>query len=266
MSVRVIITRPRLEADKWVAQLTHAGFEAVALPLIVVAPAPYSQALAQVWERLHTFDAVMFVSGNAVDYFFASKPSKSSVFTGLGVIKTRAFVTGPGSLAALQRAHVPPQCIDAPDMGVGLFDSEALWAVVRDQIRAGYRLLVVRGVGGAGTCGDTGQGRDWFATQAQGAGASVEFVVAYQRLCPELSPEQLVLVQAAAADGSVWLFSSSEAIVNLVHSCTRQTWAQAKAVVTHPRIGLAAKQAGFGVVCESRPTLNTLIASIESMQ
>jgi uroporphyrinogen-III synthase len=266
LSARVIITRPRLEADKWVAQLTYAGFEAVALPLIVVARAHHSQALAQVWGRLHTFDAVMFVSGNAVDYFFASKPPKAPVFTALGVIKTRAFVTGPGSLAALQRAHVPPQCIDAPDMGVGLFDSEALWAIVRDQIRAGYRLLVVRGAGGSWICGDTGQGRDWFAAQAQGAGASVEFVVAYQRLCPELSPEQLVLAQAAAADGSVWLFSSSEAIVNLVHSCPGQTWAQAKALVTHPRIGLVARQAGFGVVCESRPTLNALIASIESMQ
>jgi uroporphyrinogen-III synthase len=266
LSARVIITRPRREADKWVVQLTHAGFEAVTLPLIVVARAPHSQALAQVWGRLHTFDAVMFVSGNAVDYFFASKPPKSPVFTVLGAIKTRVFVTGPGSLMALQRAHVPPQCIDAPDMGAGLFDSEALWAVVRDQIRAGYRLLVVRGVGGAWTSGDTGQGRDWFAAQAQGAGASVEFVVAYQRLCPELSPGQLVLAQTAAKDGSVWLFSSSEAIVNLVHSCPEQTWAQAKAVVTHPRIGLVARQAGFGVVCESRPTLNTLIASIESMQ
>lgn len=266
MSTRLIVTRPRLQADKWVAELACAGFDAQALPLIEVAPAPHAQAVVQAWERLHTFDAAMFVSGNAVDYFFALQPPESLSFTEQAAIKTRAFVTGPGSYAALHRAHVGRQYIDAPDLQAGVFDSEALWAVVHTQVRPGFRLLIVRGSGGALAFGDEGQGRDWFATQAQGAGASVEFVVAYQRLCPELSLRQLALAQAAAVDGSVWLFSSSEAIVNLLHRCPGQTWAQAKAVVTHPRIGQAARQAGFAVVCESRLTLNALIASIESMQ
>ncbi len=266
MSARVIVTRPRLEADKWAAQLTHAGFDAVALPLIEVAPAPQQQAVAGAWERLHTFDAVMFVSGNAADYFFASKPSESPFFTSHSPNNTRAMVTGPGSFSALQRSGVEAEFIDAPDLEAGLFDSEALWAVVAHRVGPGYRLLIVRGSGGVLSSGDEGQGRDWFAKQAQGAGASVDFVVAYQRLCPAWSAQQLAVAQVAAVDGSVWLFSSSEAIANLVHSCPGQTWAHAKALVTHPRIGLAAKQAGFAVVCESRPTLSALIGSIESMQ
>ena len=109
-------------------------------------------------------------------------------------------------------------------------------------------------------------GRDWFASQATAAGANVEFVVAYQRLCPTWSEQEHALVQEAAADGSVWLFSSSEAISNLAASCPGQSWQRAKAVATHPRIALAAKDVGFAVVCESRPTVDALLASIESLQ
>lgn len=263
---RVIVTRPRQEASKWVTALAEAGYCAVALPLIEVAPAPHAQALADAWARFHTFDAVMFVSGNAVDYFFASKPPLTHVFRAQAAIKTRAFVTGPGSFSALQRAGVQLQYIDAPELQAGLFDSEALWAVVRQRVHSGYRILIVRGGDSATVAGDTGYGRDWFARQATAAGASVEFVVAYQRLCPIWSAHERAMAQEAAADGSVWLFSSSEAISNLVASCPGQSWLRARALTTHPRIAVAAKEAGFAVVCESRPTVDALLASIESMQ
>ncbi|MGE3348297.1 MAG: uroporphyrinogen-III synthase, partial [Ramlibacter sp.] len=39
---------------------------------------------------------------------------------------------------------------------------------------------------------------------------------------------------------------------------------RARAVATHPRIAQAAREAGFGVVCESRPALADVVASIES--
>ncbi len=263
---RVIVTRPRQEAAQWVTALADAGYRAVALPLIEVAPTVHMQPLADAWARLHTYDAVMFVSGNAVDYFFASKPSNVAAFTEQSAIKTRAFVTGPGSFSALQRAGVAAHCIDAPDLQAGCFDSEALWAVVHQRVHRGYRLLIVRGGDSASVAGDSGLGRDWFASQATAAGASVAFVVAYQRLCPTFSEQERALARAAAVDGSVWLFSSSEAIFNLAASCPAQSWQRAKAVATHPRIVQAAKDLGFAVVCESRPTVDALLASIESLQ
>jgi len=264
--MRVIVTRAQLEAHKWVDVLIEAGFDAVALPLIEVASAADTQAVARAWDRLHTFDAVMFVSGNAVDYFFASRSAEFPVFSRQNAIKTRAFATGPGTFAALQRAQVDSQFIDVPDLQAGLFDSEALWEVVRHRVHSGYRILIVRGGDGSSAVGDLGYGRDWFANQATAAGATVEFVVTYQRLCPTLSDQKLALVQEAAGDGSVWMFSSSEAIFNLLARCPKQSWHHAKAVATHPRIALSAKKAGFAVVCESLPTVAALLASIESLQ
>ncbi|MEI8156311.1 MAG: uroporphyrinogen-III synthase [Burkholderiales bacterium] len=269
--MRVIVTRPKNEAHKWVEALSDAGYDAIALPLIGVLPAPDPSVVVEAWKRLHTFDAVMFVSGNAVDHFFGLKPALAPEFTAQGATKIRAFVTGPGSFSALKRAQVEPDRIDMPDREAGQFDSEALWQVVANQVQPGYRVLIVRGTGSAGATGvpahelADGAGRDWFAEKVRAAGGVVEFVVSYQRRQPQLLAQEREMACKAATDDSVWLFSSSEAIANLLAACPDQDWAQAKAVVTHSRIAQAAREAGFCVVCESRPTLAALMASIESL-
>jgi uroporphyrinogen-III synthase len=211
------------------------------------------------------YDAVMFVSAHAVAQFFALKPTIAPVFTAQAAIKTRAFVTGPGSLAALLQVHALPDWIDAPASDSAQFDSEALWGVVGQRVTPGYRVLIVRGAADAQSGEAAGAGRDWFANQVLAVGGRVDFVVAYQRCRPILGPSDRVLIGEAACDASVWLFSSSEAIGNLVQAVPQQSWKQAKALATHPRIAQAARKAGFAVVCESRPTLADVVASIESM-
>ena len=262
--MKVLVTRPQREAQKLVDALCAMGFEAAALPLIGVSGPPDPAAVAQAWQRMAEFDAVMFVSGNAVDQFFALKPSTSSSFTSRCRRKTRAYVTGPGSLSALRRAGVGVDWVDAPDPEAEQFDSEALWQVVEKQVVPGFRLLIVRGAVGDDT--PSGVGRDWFAAQVQAAGGQVEYVVAYQRELPQWSPELFALASQAAEEGAVWLFSSSQAISNLAVLCPALTWEQARAVVTHARIGQTAREAGFGLVMESRPSTPALVASIESLQ
>jgi uroporphyrinogen-III synthase len=73
---------------------------------------------------------------------------------------------------------------------------------------------------------------------------------------------ELAMMAQAATDKSVWLLSSSEAVTNLrTVSCLN--WSNARAVATHPRIAQAARDAGFGVVYESRPLFANVVASIE---
>jgi uroporphyrinogen-III synthase len=273
--MRVIVTRPESEAHGQVAGLRQVGLDAVALPLIAVSGPPDAQAVRAAWERLGSFDAAMFVSSNAVHYFYASKPAEALAFTAQAAIKTRAFVTGPGSYGALIKAQAEPAFIDAPALGGAQFDSEALWAVVRSQVGTGFRLLIVRGLvrgqmsepgHSAEAPSDEGSGRDWLAQQVRAAGGTVEFVVAYQRNTPVWSAAQQALAAQAACDGSVWLLSSSEAVANLCTLCPQQSWQAARAVATHPRIAQAATAAGFGVVRTSSPVLADLVASIESLQ
>jgi uroporphyrinogen-III synthase len=263
--MRVIVTRPGPQAGKWVNALRLAGLDALALPLIEIAGPPDPQQVRGAWQLIGGFDALMFVSANAVEQFFALQPANTET----GDLQPLFLVTGPGSLAALLKAGVARNRITAPDEAAAQFDSEALWAVIRTQVQSGWRVLIVRG----NTDSDThegaepaqGVGRDWFAARLKEQGAAVEFLVAYERRAPVLSANMLALVQVAASDGSVWLFSSSEAVTNLCTMAAGQTWQKARAVATHPRIAEAARAAGFAQVCVSRPAMSDLVASIESL-
>lgn len=267
---RVIVTRPAKEAQAWVADLRAHGLDAVALPLITIGAVADPAALTNAWRRLEQYDAVMFVSGNAVAHFFAQRPADvANPFGEPGGI-LRAWVTGPASQSALQACGVLPSAIDAPAPDGAQFDSEALWRTVRPRVVPGYRVLIVRGnapeaaFGAHADPASQGVGRDWFAQQLQATGGVVDYVVAYERRAPVWDRAQLALIAQAVCDGSVWIFSSAEAVGYLLASAPQQDWAQARAVATHARIAQAVRQAGFGTVWESRPLLAEVVASIES--
>ncbi len=258
--MRLIVTRPRREAQQWVLDLSAQGFEALALPLINIGPVDNAEALTSAWQHLSDYVAVMFVSANAVACFFESNKHSEHDERAVPAIKTRAWATGPGTTRALLKAGVAPEWLDAPALEAAQFDSEALWHRVSDQVTPGARVLIVRGQDAAGI-GSTGSGvgREWLAERIVHAGGTVDFVVSYQRSAPTFSPFEQALAQQAAIDGSVWLFSSSEALTHLVNKLPGQSFAGALALATHPRIAQAAKDAGFGRVLESRPTLADVI-------
>lgn len=265
---RVLVTRPAHDAAAWVQRLTGHGIAAEALPLIEITPEPPTGALAQARQRLGDYAAVMFVSGNAVTALLGSDPDFfewNRPLAGIGsaqaAIETRAWSPGPGTTQALIRAGWPPARIDQPAPDAAQFDSEALWAQVAPQVRAGLRVLIVRGGDAAGRLA----GRDWLARRLQQAGAQVDQVLAYRRAAPVLAPAARARALTAAADGTLWLFSSSEAVANLRQCLPGADWRGARALATHPRIAQAARDAGFGTVHDTRPALADVVASIESL-
>jgi uroporphyrinogen-III synthase len=252
--MRVFVTRPEHEAGRWVDDLRRRGFDALAFPLIAILPALETAPLTAAWQRLASYRAAMFVSGNAVRHFFLHAPPDARWPAG-----TRAWATGAGTERALLEAGVDRASIDAPGASAPQFDSETLWLQVSAQVRHDDRLLIVRGGDAQGNAG----GRDWLAEQLNAAGAQVDTVVSYRRAAPRLDAQQLASARAARA---VWLFSSSEAISHLVELAPDQSWQSASAVATHPRIAQAARSAGFGVVCESRPGLDAVAGVLESIR
>jgi uroporphyrinogen-III synthase len=279
--VKVIVTRPRLEAESWVKQLRALHFDAIALPLINIGAPPDNGDVAKAWRHLPQYRAVMFVSSNAVRYFYQLNTPSAGVFVAYEAIKnivnsqdktakTRMWATGPGTREALLAQSVPGDLIDSPDSDAAQFDSEALWGRVQHQVKPGDKVLIVRGssLDSKDADGVAMNGRPWLADQLMAAGAQVDIVVSYQRSAPVFGTLELELMTQAAADKSVWLLSSSEAVANLVvnlKAIPELNLSQARAIATHPRIAHAARKAGFGVVYESRPLLVDVAASIESL-
>lgn len=243
----VVVTRPGREAVAWVEALRQRGFDALALPLIEIRPPEAGDALAAARDHADEYRAVMFVSANAVRGFFGGDGGRDWPSA------TRAWAPGPGTRDALLAAGVPAARIDAPPDESAQFDSEALWQVVRDQCHPGDRVLLVRG----------GDGRNWLEEALAGKDVAVDRVHSYSRVRPTWTAAELALARQAQRD--CWLFSSSEAIANLSVLAPRQDWRRAQAVATHPRIASAARAAGFGVVRESRPGLDDVIAALESL-
>jgi len=263
MSVpRVLVTRPEPAATEWARQLSTQGIAAEALPLIEIVPEPMQGGLARMRRSVSEYDAVMFVSGNAVAAFLHPQAGEPGLAQALNAGATRAWSPGPGTTEALLRAGWPARRIDAPLPDAPQFDSEALWASVEGQVRAGLRALIVRGGDARGKLA----GRDWLALRLAEAGAEVEQALAYRRMAPAWTESDRARASSAAGDGSLWLFSSAEAIANLRACLPAIDWQNARALATHPRIAATASAAGFGTVRQTRPALADVMASIESLQ
>ncbi|AOF87850.1 uroporphyrinogen-III synthase HemD family protein [Hydrogenophaga sp. RAC07] len=266
---RLIVTRPATEAAQWVQVLHAHGWPAHALPLIDIGEPTSEQARAALqawradWQRA---DALMFVSGAAVSHFFAD-----GVAPPTAPITTRFWAPGPGTVRLLAQAlttlGVAVDRIDSPPDDAAQFDSEHLWPVVAPQVRAGSRILIVRGLSvnappGAGPV--AGNGRDWLIHQCEAAGARIDGCIAYERRPPVLGEGDAQRMLEATKAGSVWLFSSSEALAALRVLQPQAHWGAATALATHPRIAQAARETGFGHVIESRPSLNDVLRALES--
>lgn len=262
-TVPVIVTRPGSDALRWVRALQARGLKAEALPLIEITALPDGAPLQQAWRELSDYAALMFVSANAVAGFFISNTVETLINSAQSAPDSgslgglRCLAPGPGTAVALRRVGIPEGWIDAPPADAGQFDSEALWELVGQRPWQRRRVLIVRGESAAGGS----PGRDWLARQWEAAGARVDFVVVYQRRAPVFTLLELQRIQAGAHDGSVWLLSSSEAVAHLPSG----DWSQARAIATHPRIAQAARALGWGVVVPSRPALEDIVASIESI-
>lgn len=260
----VLITRPSPEAQRWADRLRAQQIDAQALPLLsicAVSDPRLRAALSDARRRMRHFDALMFVSGNAASEFLAQEVDLSTCNAAPAL--PRFWSPGPGTARALVDAGVPASLIDGPAADSSQFDSESLWLAVAPQVKPGARVLIVRGA--SSPTGAGGNGRDWLAARIAQAGGEVEFVAAYERLGSQLCDADKDLAARAATDGTLWFFSSSEAIQNLRRQMPRARWDQGRALVTHPRIAQAARQAGFGRIDECRPTLHEVAAFIKSM-
>jgi uroporphyrinogen-III synthase len=258
----LILTRPDPDNAPWLEALVERGQSAVAWPLIDIRPAPDSRALQAAWNRLTDCRAVMFVSRAAVQHFFAHR------IPGLAwPAQTRAWCTGPGTRQALLAQGLTGSQIDLPHPD-GAWDTEHLWPLVRPQIEAGAHVLLVRGTD-AGVSkpnhgDDSGVGRDWLAGQLQQAGAQLSWAVAYERARPRWDAARLQAAATAAADGSIWVFSSSQALRHLAQLLPDQVWTQARALATHARIAEQARGLGFVRVSVCPPSAQGVLASLES--
>lgn len=162
--VRVLVTRPRNQAENLARLIEARGGEAIRFPVIEIAEPQDTQALLAVIDRLKDFALAIFISPNAVNRAMNLALARGGLPPAM-----RVACVGRGSARELkhfgiENAIVPP----------GRFDSEALLELPELQDVKGKRIVIFRGDGGRELLGDTLKAR----------GAGIEYAECYRRVRP----------------------------------------------------------------------------------
>jgi uroporphyrinogen-III synthase len=98
---KILITRPRSQADEFADKLRAAGFEPIYFPVIEIKPVENNVALERAFSRLGCYEWIVFTSANAVDVLCEQFPAVH-----WDTIKSAAI--GPKTAEALTSRGVTP--------------------------------------------------------------------------------------------------------------------------------------------------------------
>lgn len=142
--MKIIITRPRNQADSFADALTEDGFEPIFFPVIEIRLFEENVALDRAIEKLSCYDWVVFTSVNGVDAFFSRKVLDTeaqrhgekidSLSLRDSVAKTRIAAIGPKTAQALKARGVKPDFVPekyvAEAILPGLGDLRGRWVLL----------------------------------------------------------------------------------------------------------------------------------------
>lgn len=128
--MKVLITRPRNQADSFASALTEAGFDPIFFPVIEIRPFEENVALDRAIEKLECYDWVVFTSVNGVDAFFERFPSLLPPFP----LNVKVAAIGPKTAQSLESHAVTPDFVPeeyvAEAILPGLGDLRGRWVLL----------------------------------------------------------------------------------------------------------------------------------------
>lgn len=249
---RVVITRPKAQAEPWAAQLQARGFTAELLELLAICPLVGADQQRAIQNRVLDFDLyqkAIFVSQNAVRYglewldkYWPQLP-----------IGIEYFAVGAATARGLLNEGLAVE--DLAQSESGSMTSEALLQSPALQQVAGEKIVIFRGLGGRGHLAEILRER----------GAQVDYCEVYQRQLPEAAPGQLQLLlnkrQEWQKYTNVMALHSGESLQNLQHLISQlprdlaELLRQSYLLVPSERVAQLAGQAGFAaVLCATNAT------------
>ncbi|GAA5315185.1 MAG: hypothetical protein AseanaTS_03890 [Candidatus Pelagadaptatus aseana] len=243
--LRVLITRPQRQAQKWRQQLTELGAATHRATLMEVVPftetlPEHRTAVAAIEQRLgqlNHYHHLIFVSQNAVDYgchwLQQDWPQLPE--------SCHSYAVGSATAQRLA-AHG----INASEAGVAM-NSEALLALPGLQQLQGQRVLIFRGQGG----------RPLLADALRQRGAEVDYCELYQRQLPVETATELASSDWGQATDIVALHSG-ESLQNwdrVIQQTQRTGWRQLPVLVPGERVLKLAQSLQFtNIICAINAT------------
>ncbi len=194
---RVLVTRPRRQAQAFAAGLRQAGFEPVSFPVVEIAPLDDTRALDRAVRRLAGYDWLAFTSVNGVEAVW--KRMEQLRVPGVpGNVRVAAI--GPKTAEALRRHGVVPDFVPAE------YVAEAILPGL-GELR-GRRVLLLRAE----------IARKALAEAIVKAGGAADEIAVYRTLPAQGDPAGLIALQEGV---DVVTLTSPSIVQNFVHSLRR---------------------------------------------
>jgi len=197
---RIVVTRAAEQSVELVRTLENLGAEVALLPVVAFAPPEDCSAVDEALRNLNRFDAILFLSRNAVRYVSQRCRALGMVRETLGSSNRLIAAVGPATAAEAEKEGLRVNFIAENRTG------ESLVHELRERITGRCVLLPRSDRGGAGV-----------PSALRDAGATVTEVIAYRTVAPEhLDPAIVRRIRRGEVDSVV--FASPSAFRNFSDS------------------------------------------------
>lgn len=191
----VMVTRPEEQARALISEIEQRGGQVVFAPMIAIQP-KVSRTARELVDTLDGYDAIIFISKNAVDHGLKLIRDAKKALTRQAIFAVGVGTAGRLREFGLEDVHTPKNEFSSE----GLLKVPGLSAHEID----GKRVLIMRGAGG----------RELLAQALQQRGAQVDYCEVYERVVP---PTRLtdVLRKSNITAPDIAIITSPEALTNL---------------------------------------------------
>ena len=192
---RIVVTRPRIQASRFVESLEQQGAYVVQFPTIETVPIKSYERLDVALDELSSYDWAIFTSVNGVRYFFDRLRDRQQDIRSLAGVRLAAI--GPETARAVEALHLRVDAVPEE------YRAEALIPVLGEV--QGQRILLPRAA----------EAREILPQELQAAGAQVDVIATYNTIRPQTHTEELrKLLQAGQVD--LITFTSSSTVRNFM--------------------------------------------------
>jgi uroporphyrinogen-III synthase len=230
---QILICRPPGQDRPLAEHLRALGAEIVAYAGMQITACEHSPATQDHLKRLNEYQWAIFISANAVEFGLLA-----ALKMGAWPRETRCAAIGKASALKLEQAGLGPILRpETSDDSEGLLCSDAFQSLVNQ------RILIFRGQGG----------REVLAEGLRKNGASVDYAEVYKREAPTADPGEL-RGRIQSGQISAICAMSSETLHNVIEVFGLECFpglCSTPWLVPHPKIAVAARQAGIQNVIES---------------
>jgi uroporphyrinogen III methyltransferase/synthase len=204
---RIVITRPRRQADDFARLLEDDGAEVVPFPTIETVAAPSIAQVDDAVKRAAEFDWLIFTSANGVRFFFERLQQIGSDVRVWH--RSRLAAIGPQTAREIER-----HCLRV-DLIPEDYRAEGVIAALAEMGIAGKRFLLPRAAGA----------RPVLPQQLTALGATVEEIITYESVHPRESIAEIVEMMAGGEIDAL-TFTSSSTVHNFATSVGRDDLAR----------------------------------------